>query len=302
MALEDFDFKPMTSGLGFDKQAEEVKHSIIETTIDRSKVEPRPVIDEESDFPNPTTVSRSLQKMLENLPPSVDFTDDNARADNFMPPKPQAPVVRARAATSYGIQEPAPQSPPPPVQPPSFRPKHSHGPQYDVTLNNSISNAFPKVEFQKSFFHQTVTPQPQYKEVPASFTSAIIDGLITLGITSLFTVSLVVIFQIDLVKLMASQKMVMRTALDILYLYFGIVLIYFMAARGLWGSTLGDWAFDIQLGSEKQRRHVMYPYQVLFRTFIILATGIILIPLVSMGFGKDMAEKFSGLKLYLRQF
>ena len=81
-----------------------------------------------------------------------------------------------------------------------------------------------------------------------------------------------------------------------------VILFYFMIARGMYGCTLGDWAFDVQLGSETERNHIMYPFQVLFRTFVIMITGIILIPVVSLGFGKDMAYYFSGLKLYSRQY
>ena len=300
MELEDFDFKPMTKGLGFDKKAEEVKHSIIQSSIEMETVEPTAPISmssaspeiEEVELPNKTPVSRSLQKMLDSLPPSVDFMEDKSRGEDFEPPK---PTLKVEPTTTLA---PNPLAPPPPAvnQPPSEKKS------FDVTLNNSISNAFPKAEFDKPFFHQTVTPQQQFKEIPASLASSFIDFLITLGISALFVVSLIVITQIDVMKLLSTREMLNRTMIEISALYFGVAILYYMISRSLWGSTLGDWAFDVQLGTEKQRLHLMYPFQVLFRTIIIVATGVILVPLVSLGFGRDIAEKFSGLKLYFRQY
>ena len=123
-----------------------------------------------------------------------------------------------------------------------------------------------------------------------------------MGVTALFVVGLILLTDIDLVKLVRTPDVMARTGLEILALYVGVTAVYFMIARSLCGSTLGDWAFDVQLGSEKQRLHIMYPFQVFFRTVVVLVTGIVIVPLISMGFGKDIAEKFSGLKLYLRQY
>lgn len=282
MSIEDFDFKPMTEGLGFDKKAEEVKHETIQRVIEKplQKTEKTAV---EKPLPNPTTVSRSLQKMLDSLPPSLDFVEDKERDQGFHPatPEPQKPAA------------PQPQKPP-------VVAKASAG--FDITLNNSIAKAFPKAELDKKFFHQTVIPQPQFREVSASVTSSILDSLIVFGLTSIFVVFLVLLTGIDLVQMIQSQQMGARVAFEVVALYFGTMLIYFMVSRSLWGSTLGDWAFDIQLGEAKQRLHIMYPFQVLFRQLIILLTGVFIVPILSLAFGKDMAFHFSGLKLYSKQY
>ena len=279
MSIEDFDFKPMTEGLGFDKKAEEVKHETIQRSIQSEPVEAK------KEMPNPTPVSRSLQKMLDSLPPSLDFVEDNKREESFHPAKPavQAPTAK-----------PAPAAAAPAVA-------HARA-GFDITLNNSIEKAFPKAELEKRFYHQTVVPQPQFKEVSSSFASAILDALIVFGLTSIFVVFLVLITGIDLVQMIQQQQLGFRVALEVTALYFGTMLIYFMVSRSLWGSTLGDWAFDVQLGDSKQRLHIMYPFQVLFRQFVIVLTGVFIIPLISIAFGKDIAFHFSGLKLYCKQY
>lgn len=292
MDSDNFEFRPLTKGLGFDKTTEssETKSKAVpvrnpaEDVILQAQFEMP-----EKDFakPNDTPVSRSLQKMLDSLPPSVDFTEDKKRETRLK----------------------GPDRPKPEVKTPIYRPVLETMPaaaatqeNFDVTLNNSLSQAFPKADVNKKFYHQMVTPIPQYKEIALSAASAIIDFAVILGLASLFVVSLVAFTKVDIVMLLTNSQLGTRTMLELGALYFGVTLFYFMMARGMFGSTLGDWAFDVQLGSEQERNHVMYPFQVLFRTFVIILTGVIIVPLVSFGFGKDIAYYFSGLKLYSRQY
>ena len=266
MELDNFEFRPLTKGLGFDKTTEENQA--------KKKVAATPAGKISDDFPmkkqtfeladqdfvqssaqtlnNDTPVSRSLKKMLDSLPPSVDFREDKEREK--MLKGPEAPFRET----------------PTPIYRPQLEPEVAKNRDFDITLNN--------------------------------FASAIIDGLIILGLASLFVVSLIAITQVDIIRMLTSPQAGSRTFLEIGGLYLGVTLLYFMIARGLFGATLGDWAFDVQLGSEEERRHLMYPFQVIFRTFVILITGIFVIPLVSIGFGKDIAYYFSGLKLYCRQY
>jgi hypothetical protein len=230
-----------------------------------------------------TPVSRSLKKMLDSLPPSVDFMEDKDRELRLA--RPEVPL------TPYAPPAFTPELPPPTLNK-----------DFDITLNNSLSQAFPKEEVSKRFFHQLVTPIPQYKEIPSSMASAFIDGMIVLGLSSLFVITLVAITQIDLLRMVTSQEMGTRAFVELALLYAGVTIVYFMLARGLFGSTLGDWAFDVQLGSDEERRHLGYPLQVVFRTFVVMLTGVILLPMASLIFGKDLAYYLSGLKLYSRQY
>ena len=287
MELDDFEFRPITDGLGFDKTTEEgVKTSIpapkkAKSELDLNKTEfeiPNKSFETENNAP----VSRSLKKMLDSLPPSVDFSEDKDREQLFKAPK----------------------LPEKDLSLPVYKPEPTQNVQnnFDITLNDSLSQAFPKAETTKKFFHQTVTPIPKFKEIEASFASAFIDGLFCSLLTSVFLVILVAITQVDIMAMLVSQQLGARAMFEISFLFIGVTVVYFMLSRGLFGSTLGDWAFDVQLGTEKERSHIMYPFQVLFRTLVILLTGVIIVPLASLGFGKDIAFHFSGLRLYNRQY
>lgn len=282
MDIDNFDFRPLTDGLGFDKTTEESRKHPVEPKKQLKK-EP-PILDKQSfelndksfTIPNKTPVSRSLKKMLDSLPPSVDFTEDKNRE------------------LAGALRQPT-------LEVPLYKPELDPS-QFDVTLDNSLAQAFPKEEVDKRFYHQMVTPVAQYQEMSSSFASAIIDAFIVLGLASLFVVSLVALTGVDIFAMLSSRELSGRTMLELSLLYAGVTLFYFMLSRGMFGSTLGDWAFDVQLGSEKERAHIMYPFQVIFRTFVILVTGIVMVPICSMAFGKDLAYYFSGLKLYSRQY
>lgn len=284
MDLDNFEFRPITSGLGFDKTTDEKQNKLgsngkkLKSTQNPNVYKSTQVEDQ---VPNPTPVSRSLKKMLDSLPPSVDFNED-----------------KQRELKINGLRGPHTETPI--YQPIVGQP--SHATEFDVTLNDSLSQAFPKEEVNKRFYHQMVTPVQQYKEMSSSFASAMIDAMVVLGLSSLFVVCLVAITQVDIITMLTHSQLSARTLVELCLLYVGVSLFYFMLARGLFGSTLGDWAFDVQLGSEDERSHVMYPFQVIFRTFVIMLTGIFIIPVVSLAFGKDIAYYFSGLKLYSRQY
>lgn len=287
MDLDNLEFRPITGGLGFDKTTEDQGKKKLQANIltekplfDKKEFQ---LADKDFELPNPAPVSRSLKKMLDSLPPSVDFREDKNRELKI-----QAPLGNKMPVESPMYQVPV-------VQP------HTQTP-FDVTLNNSLSQAFPKEEVSKRFYHQLVTPIPQYKEIAASFASAAIDALIVLGLSSLFVVSLVAITGVDIIGMLSNRALSFRMTMELGLLYFGVTLFYFMLSRGLFGSTLGDWAFDVQLGEETERKHIMYPFQVVFRTMIIMLTGVFIVPLVSIAFGKDIAYHFSGLKLYSRQY
>ncbi|MEM7647336.1 MAG: hypothetical protein AAF203_10535, partial [Pseudomonadota bacterium] len=280
----NFYFKPRTLVLGSQKTTEQKATPLKKEgrqTMQRTLKTPE--APKEIPAPNPEPVSRSLKKMLDSLPPSVDFAEDKQRELKL-----RGPVVPQEPFTA------------PLYQPTVGQPKAPT--DFDVTLDNSLSKAFPREEVNKRFFHQLVTPIPQFKEASSSFASAIIDSLVVFGLASLFVVSLVWITQVDIVMMLTNSQLSGRTLVELGLLYAGVNLFYFMLARGLFGSTLGDWAFDVQLGSEEERHHIMYPLQVIFRTFVIMATGLFIVPLVSFAFGKDIAFYFSGLKLYTRQY
>jgi len=74
--------------------------------------------------------------------------------------------------------------------------------------------------------------------------------------------------------------------------------IYFIATRALVGASVGEWTCSLRLGQPSERLNDTYITRLLVRTTIGLTTGIILLPLLSLVFKKDISGFLSGLKLY----
>ena len=81
-------------------------------------------------------------------------------------------------------------------------------------------------------------------------------------------------------------------------LVLAIMQMYVIIARSFFGCTLGEWAFDIQLGKSEDQMNAMYPLKVIARSLIVTVTGLVLLPLVSLIMGEDVAGLASGTQLY----
>lgn len=74
---------------------------------------------------------------------------------------------------------------------------------------------------------------------------------------------------------------------------------YMITVRGIMGSTIGEWACDLRLGQPHERlQSGLYILRVILRSSLILLTGVITLPLLSLIFGKDIPGLCSGLRLF----
>lgn len=308
MDLDNFDFKPLTSGLGFDKKAEQarVEKKPLETTAHQTsipKVETAPtpflremkpqqpeLFERSLDKEKIEESSRTIKDMLNSLPPSLDFLGTKTPTTN----RNYNPVGRQEYITL-------------PFDTPSTELKIDNNTavtknQMDISLDNTLEKAFPKVGFRKPFFHQTVEVRQQFTPVTTSFTSAVIDALVISGLTALFLVSLIVFTKIDLIAVLLHTQAPMSIWLEVGAIFCGVYLFYYMGTRGFWGSTLGDWAFDIQLGLESDRLQWYYPAVVIGRMALVAMTGFIFLPLVSFILKKDVLGALTGIGLYTKNY
>lgn len=74
--------------------------------------------------------------------------------------------------------------------------------------------------------------------------------------------------------------------------------IYMISIRSFMGFSVGEWACDLRLGQPHERLQKRYILRVLLRSSVIIATGVMTLPLLSLIFGKDLAGLCSGLRLF----
>lgn len=122
-------------------------------------------------------------------------------------------------------------------------------------------------------------------------------------------IDMLILFSLSCVFLLTFSLLVNDSLKDILHVFGGSFLnilavlllcfsaLYMVMLRSFLGFTVGEWACGLRLGSAKQRLGRNYIFKVILRVAIIFATGVIILPILSGLFGRDMAGKISGIPL-----
>lgn len=345
--MDEFEFKPLTEGLGFHKKAEKIKQDIKSTNLAREAttrsvpdVPPLSVLSPKEVEPDLSSrpASQSISDLIASLPPSLDFIEEEksepikkAAEPTFAKPtfglsdstdvsgsassgvsgsvsgRPQIfqPLVRdeykpansnfGRTTSSGGLFPPPAQAAAASVGAPTLGSS-----PYREQLEQSFARAFPHAEKTKRE-QPTVEPVEEgLKPVSASPIAALLDGMVVAGISMILLVSILAITRINLLGLLTNAQTSASTQIQLALLFLIVLQLYMLISRSLFGASLGEWAFDQQLGSNESQAKSLYPLQVAWRTLLVTATGFILIPLLSMIFRRDLAKPLTGLQLYHR--
>jgi hypothetical protein len=191
---------------------------------------------------------------------------------------PSAPVVPAAAASG------------PAVKPPSH---------YRERLDESFARAFPHAEKSKTTLASDVAQD--FEPSSGHLGAGILDGMVIAGLATILLVCILAITRINLIGMLNNAQTDLPTQINLALLGIAVLQIYTLSARAFFGSTLGEWAFDLQLGLPEDQRRALYPIQVAWRTLVLTATGIVTLPILSLLFRRDLGKFLSGLQIYRRK-
>lgn len=130
------------------------------------------------------------------------------------------------------------------------------------------------------------------KLVAWMFTSVIVDILILIGISCLFLIAVSQIFK---------QSSIIPPFEIGLSIYTLSSWIYFVGARVFVGATVGEWSCGLRVGQPYERQQAQYPFRIIARVILITFSGVLIIPLLSLIFKKDLAGHLTRAKLYSLQ-
>ncbi|MDZ4660897.1 MAG: RDD family protein [Pseudomonadota bacterium] len=223
--IDEFEFKPLTEGLGFNKRAQNIKKEIEESRIAKTQM----------GYDMPTVPKSLIEKELMGITPEKTVSD----------------AIRS---------------------------------QFKSQLNSVILEK-PK-------------PKITYPVVAASFPAMMFDAIFSFAISLIFLIALVFVTRIDILSIVRATSIYLTNQVSLVVLYVAISQLYIVIARTFCGQTLGEWAFDIQLGTPSDQQDDRYPLKVLARSLFVTFTGVILLPFLSLLLGNDLASRVSGLRLY----
>ena len=131
--------------------------------------------------------------------------------------------------------------------------------------------------------------------------SASIDMLVLVSVSCFFTVLFSFLMKTSpgsVISLFLKNHNLGNT---VGFLFLITVWAYLIFMRAFMGASVGEWTCDLRLGEPIQRFEVSYLFKVILRTTIIMATGIIVLPLLSVILARDLAGDIAGIKIYSLQ-
>lgn len=293
--FDEFEFKPLTEGLGFHKKAEQIKSQISNTRLgdsassrvipDRPPMSASMMNDSAPAKPAVTPASDSMAKLMANLPPmkasSLDFVEPISSKTKRIATELSRPMAAATPAPTVS----------------GFRQS-----EFQARLEESFSRAFPQATVRKAKVNAATaaTNGVALSPIAGSISSAIVDALTVVGMSILCLVILLSITRANLFGLLSNAQTDSITQVNLALLFLSTLQLYMLVSRSFFGMTLGEWAFDAQLGNATDQANPLYPIRVAIRTLIATATGFLL-PLISMIAGRDLLRPFSGLQLFGRR-
>lgn len=135
------------------------------------------------------------------------------------------------------------------------------------------------------------------KGIAFHFGAAILDTLVVLGVGCVLLAVLLGVTGANLVALLENSKTDTATMALLGVLFVASGLLYTLAARSFMGSTLGEWSYEIRIGSAARRGRWFYPLLVLWRGALVAATGFVFFPIISALVGHDVLKWLTGLEI-----
>lgn len=253
--FEEFEFKPLTDGLGFHK-----KKAATPATKDETKTE---------------SFSHNLLKNQ-----GLELIEETS-TDPLRPPLP-------RKKTSTQI----------PQVPGSLTEVGGDGSAaVDEILKTLQKNRRLDFDNSKQKISQTKAKE-EFKKATWSFSAALLDGMLVLASSLLCMIILLVVTRVDLIANLSRPDAYGMIYLSTLSLFGGVAFIYLTLNRMFLGYTPGEWAFDQRIGQPEELNKGTYSLRVMARAALVVLTGFIVFPILSILFNKDFAGSITGAQLY----
>lgn len=240
--FDEFEFKPITEGLGFHKKTQK------------------------SETPTP------LPSLLSS--PSVEM-----------------PLTQKRIPAPSPVKSSTPNS--------MTAPKHLETQVQVDDVLESLKNKRQKLNFEEKIAQPKTNPAPKVITYLASlpdFSAIILDTMLVVAGVLASLISVILTLKVDL--LAWGQAMPQwELALSGYLLFSTVTTIYTLVTRLFMGHTAGEWVTDQVIQPTQGQSSFKFFTALLVRNISQILTGFIILPILSITFGKDFAGHLSGARL-----
>ena len=290
--FDEFEFKPLTDGLGFHKKSVSLKDGLKKTGVLDDELQDVPVTMPQSmieDTPKSSGKKHSFEDVLSALektplqrPADLQFTE---------------PLPRAAKKQAMEVETPRPAQSPFP-QPNAYKNPPLNIPNHVEKVGEKITPAQKNQEKTGTRRGAADSPQVLLQPASVSFASAALDAVIVFALTLVFLIALMAVTKVDLNAVLRNIGDQTMTQISLAVLFVAVMQMYAIISRSFFGRTLGEWTFDLQVGRNEEQKLESYPLKIAMRSLVTTLTGLILLPLISLIMGRDLAGRISGVQLY----
>lgn len=271
--FEEFEFKPITDGLGFHRNSTKLN----------------------------VPTNHSNKRISDNSSSELTFTpakQSSATADNF-----SAPVREALFST------PLPNKKTKTVSSSASDMYHERAALSQTQTHDIVDEILKNIETskQKTPPHfqggksevKVVTSrvEPTFKPSAPLMTAMLLDSMLVVASSLLFLVALLAITKIDLLQNIKNPDDQGSVYISLFLLFSSVSFIYYMIFRTFLGYTPGEWAYDQKIEIKNGKLDFFALTKIALRSIIIFVTGGFVLPLVSWVWGKDLLGEFLDLPL-----
>lgn len=259
--FDEFEFKPLTAGLGFHK----------DTSTTRSST---PALNSKVDFKNSHL--------------TFDTTPTNTvipKSFNLNSPLPRTTTTQQAQNTNHSRQTM--------IHVPTIEDDSITKAQ--TAVNEILKNLNHKKQTEEALARRS--RRPEWAAAAPSLSAGLLDSML---ITAFFLLSLIAMLAITKIDLLANisnpdpQLLIYWAAFSLLG---SIQIIYFVACRAFLGYTPGEWAFDQRCGNELQQASATYVLGVACRAVINAVTGFALMTIISFILRFDVLAAVTGTQI-----
>lgn len=283
--FEEFEFKPLTEGLGFHRKPETSKSEKSDKKADRS-AESALSIDRlhmKSQIETPKSVAPAAAKLPENL---LDLS--HLDSEDIDKPLLKAPLLRRNKETPTA---------------PALSSKQSN------KQPNKVDDVLKTFKDRKWDFDEEKSARKSLKTPPVAIfkisghdlSAIILDAMLVTATFLGCLIVLLMVTQADLIAAVTTTSSLVLTG-GLAGTFAVVCWGYLIINRLFLGATPGEWVFDQRVGAPDDQGRALFSLKVLARATLVLATGVVIIPILSILMGRDLLGRFLGIELRQKSY
>lgn len=302
--FEEFEFKPLTDGLGFhNKKASGAKSTKEEESISSKKFikdQGLSLLDETTANPLSTPLPRKKTNISKNKPASVIDSDtglekvesSSSAVDDILKSLQKNRRFNFDEDNSISNTEASSQAH---MGPATMKSKSS-----TVTARTGIQTTSYKSTFKTTTAAPAQVAAPikeEFKETSLNFSSGLLDSMLIIAASILCMIILLIVTKADLIGNLTNPDEYGMIYIATAGMFAMVAFVYLTVNRVFIGQTPGEWAFDQRIGLPSDLNTRNFTVKVIGRSALIVLTGFIILPILSLIFKKDIAGQLTGAKI-----